>query len=407
MSKEQFSFSTFFAKGQYETQVERLAVEDDVTYGLIGLPAESDSDENRIPLVPNSIRTLVGYGHKVIVESNAGIRSSFSDEHYREAGAEVTHDKKRVYSAPIVIKASTPTLEELKLMQDQALLITMLQMPLISQAFIELLREKKITAMAMEHLRHEDGSYPVIRTMSEIAGRLAILIGSEYLAINKGGRGVLLGGISGVPPAKVVVLGAGVVGEHAIRTALGLGASVRVFDNDIDKLIRIQNRIGRPLHTSTINPEYMAYQLTSADVVIGAMHSRKGRASVIVTEEMVKRMKNGAVIVDVSIDQGGCIETSEVTNHRQPTFEKYGVIHYCVPNIASMVGRTSSMAISNILTSLILKICSFSSVEEVLYHHEGIQHGVYTYAGCMTNAYLAQRFDMKFIALHLLIPSSR
>ncbi len=407
MASEHFSFSTFFSKGQYETQVERLATDEDGQKAVIGIPAESDENENRVPIVPNSIRTLIGYGHRVIVETKAGVRSSFSDENFRAAGAEISSVKSEVYKCPIIIKSSTPSLEELSAMIDHAILITPLQMPLVGRAFLEKIKEKKISAIAMEHLRHEDGSFPVTRTMSEIAGRIAILIAAEYLATNKGGRGVLLGGVSGVPPAKVIILGAGVVGEHATRTALGLGASVRVFDNDIEKLIQIQNLIGRPLHTSTINPEYMAYQLTSADVVIGALHSTRGRSPILVTEEMVKNMKPGAVIVDVSIDQGGCIETSEVTTHKNPVFEKYGVIHYCVPNIASMVGRTSSMAVSNILTPLVLKLCSAPSFTEILYHSEGIRHGLYAYAGHITNEYLAKRFDMKYIALNLLLTSSR
>ena len=215
----------------------------------------------------------------------------------------------------------------------------------------------------------------------------------------------MLGGVSGVPPAKVVILGAGVVGEHAVRTALGLGASVRIFDNDIYKIIRLQNKIGRQLHTSSINPEYIAYQLTSADVVVGAIHSKTGRCPILVTEQMVQNMKKGSVIIDVSIDQGGCFETSEITSHEKPTFVKHGVIHYCVPNIASNVARTSSMAISNILTPLILRLGNNQKLSDILYHYEGIRNGVFTYQGHLTNEYLAKRFDFKYTALELLLTS--
>jgi alanine dehydrogenase len=221
----------------------------------------------------------------------------------------------------------------------------------------------------------------------------------------RGGRGVLLGGVSGVPPAKVVILGAGVVGEYAIRTALGLGVSIRVFDDDVYKLMRIQKLLGRQLHTSTINPVYLEYQLLSADVVIGAIHSKEGRTPMVVTEEMVTKMKAGSVIIDVSIDQGGCIETSQVTSHDKPTFTKYDVIHYCVPNIASKVSRTSSVAVSNILTPILLKAGEAGSVERLLFTSPGLRHGIYTYKGCVTNEYLSRRFEMKYTALDLLITS--
>jgi len=405
--KDKYQFSSFFAKGHYETQVETLEVRSKEEGITIGIPKENSVNESRVSLVPNSIRSIVGYGHTVLVESNAGEASQFSDSHFASAGAQITTDVKRVYQSQIVLKSSPPLLEELELMNEGQILITPLQLPVITKAYLEKIRSKKIIAIAMEHLRYDDGSFPVIRIMSEIAGRMAILTASELLSINKGGRGVLLGGVSGVPPAKVVILGAGVVGEHATRTALGLGASVRIFDNDIYKIIRLQNRVGQQLHTSSINPEYIAYQLTSADVVVGAMHSKTGRSPILVTEEMVSNMKVGSVIIDVCIDQGGCFETSRSTTHEKPTFVKHGITHYCVPNIASKVARTSSMAISNILTPLILKIGNSPSFKDILYHSDGIRHGVYCYAGHLTNAYLSKRFDIKYTALELLLTSAR
>lgn len=257
----------------------------------------------------------------------------------------------------------------------------------------------------MEYLQSEDGSYPIVRILSEIAGMSAMHTAAEYLANNKGGRGVLLGGVSGVPPAKVVILGAGVVGEFATKAALGLGASVRIFDNDISKLMRLQTAVGRQLHTSSINPVYLAYQLLSADAVIGAMHTTHGRTPIIITEEMVSNMKDGAVIIDVSIDQGGCIETSEMTTHEKPTFVKHGVIHYCVPNIASKVSRTASMAVSNIITPLLIKAGSALNIESLVYNSKGIRHGVYAYKGSCTNEYICKRFDLKYTSIELLLTS--
>jgi len=241
--------------------------------------------------------------------------------------------------------------------------------------------------------------------MSEIAGITAIQTAAELLCRSEFGRGVLLGGVSGVPPAKVVILGAGVVGEFAIRTALALGATVRVFDDNVYKLMRIQQIIGRRLYTSTMNPVQLQYQLLSADVVIGAVHSPTGRSTILVPEEMIMKMKEGSVILDVSIDQGGIFETSEVTSLDHPTFIKHGVIHYCVPNIASKVSRTASAAISNIITPLLIKAGNYGGIEALLQDHAGFRHGVYTYKGHLTNEYLSRRFGHKYTALDLILPS--
>ena len=405
-SGDKYKFSTFFTKGQYETQVERLEVRSKGDGITIGVPKEDHYNESRVALVPNSIRSLIGYGHQVVIESGAGEESQYSDQNFASAGADISKNKEEVYKAKILLKSSPPTIKELNYLAEGQILITPLQLPLITKEYIDLLKQKRVTAIAMEHLRYEDGSFPVIRVMSEIAGRMAIMTAADLLTINSGGRGVMLGGVSGVPPSKVVILGAGVVGEHAARTALGLGASVRIFDNDIYKIIRLQNKIGHQLHTSSLNPEYIAYQLTSADVVIGAIHSKTGRTPIIVTEEMVSNMKKGSVIIDVSIDQGGCFETSQITSHDRPTFIKYDVTHYCVPNIASKVARTSSQAISNILTPLLLRIGNGQKISDILYHYEGIRNGVYTYQGHVTNEYLSRRFGQKFTALELLLTSA-
>lgn len=401
--KKRHSFSAFFSEGQYQTQVEMLEVASKDNHLSIGIPKESQKNENRVALVPTSISTLIGYGHRVVIESDAGLRANYSDHDFSEAGAKITHDKKDVYQCDIIIKSAPPTLEELDLFHKDQLLISPLHLPLIDEKYLQKLVEKRVVAIAMEYLRSENGSFPIVRIMSEMAGLSAILTAAELLTNSNDGRGVLLGGISGVPPAKVVILGAGIVGEYATKIALGLGASVRVFDNDIEKLMRIQSRVGRSLHTSSLNPVYLSYQLTSADVVIGAIHSKLGRTPILVTEDMVSKMKPGAVIVDVSIDQGGCIETSRVTTHDKPTFIKHGVIHYCVPNMASRTARTSSQAVSNIITPLLLKIGNSNNINHLLLNSSGIRNGVYTYRGCLTNEYLAKRFEMKYTALELLL----
>lgn len=399
-------FSEFFTPGQYETKAETLAVGNKPNALLIGIPKEITADESRVSIVPNSIRTLVGYGHRVLIESGAGSNSNYSDHDYSEAGGEISSSKKEVYQCDIIVKISPATMEEINMMTNDAILVSPLHLPVVTKEYLDLLLKKRITALAMEYMQSEDRSFPIVRIMSEIAGISAILTAGELLTNRKGGRGILLGGISGVPPAKVVILGAGVACEFAIKTALGLGASIRVFDNDVTKLMRLQKSVGRTLHTSSLNPVYLGYQLTSADVVIGAIHSKHGRAPIVVTEEMVMNMKEGAVIVDISIDQGGCFETSEMTSIQKPTFVKHGVIHYCVPNIASQVSRTSSAAVSNIITPLLVQMGNTYNIEALLGINSGIRNGCYAYKGCLTNEYLSNKYSIKYTDLSLILTSS-
>ncbi len=399
------SFSDFFTEGQYQTQAEVLEVSDKSKNITIGIPREENNDENRVPIVPNSIRALAGHGHRILLEKGAGSRSNFSDHDYAEAGADVQASKEKVYKSNVVVKASPPLLEEIAMMEEGSVLISPIILPMMSEEYIVALKKKRIIAVAMEYLAGDNGTYPLVRIMSEIAGMASVFTAAELLTHGQGGRGILLGGVSGVPPAKVVILGAGVVAEFATKTALGLGASVRIFDNDISKLMRLQNLIGRQLHTSTFNPVYLGYQLLSADVLIGAIHSKSGRSPILVTEDMVSKMKPGSVIIDVSIDQGGCVETSEVTGHKNPTIVKHDVIHYGVPNIASKVPRTASAAISNIITPLLIKAGNFGSIEALIYQGQGVRNGVYAYKGAITNQYLSKRFGLKYQDINLLIAS--
>ena len=384
---------------------EKVAVAQGGSQFTIGIPSEASPTENRVAIVPHSVKPLVHQGHRVLVQAGAGLMSHYDDHEYSEAGADIAPSRQEVFKSDILLKAAPPTIDEIELLHPDQCLISPLQLPILSETYVERLLRHRVTAVAMEYLQAADGSYPLVRTMSEIAGITAIQTAAELLCKSDVGRGVLLGGVSGVPPAKVVILGAGVVGEFAIRTALSLGATVRVFDDNVYKLMRIQQIIGRRLHTSTINPVYLQYQLLSADVVIGAVHSPTGRSSVLVPEEMVMKMKEGSVIIDVSIDQGGIFETSEVTTLDKPTFIKHGVIHYCVPNIASKVSRTASAAISNILTPLLIKAGAYGGIEALLNSHAGFRHGVYTYKGHLTNEYLSRRFGHKYTSLDLILPS--
>lgn len=369
----------------------------------IGIPKENSIQEKRVPVVPDAVSVLVNNGHEVIVETGVGDGASFSDKDYSEAGATVVFSTEDVYKANMILKVEPPTLQEIDMMQYGQLLISALQLPIQPKNFIKKLMAKKITAIAFDYIKDTEGLLPIVSAMSEIAGNAAILIAAEYLSNVRKGQGQLFGGISGVSPTEVVILGAGTVGEFAARSALGLGAAVKVFDNNTNKLRRLQALLGQRVATSIIQPKVLEKALKTADVVVGAISSSVGRAPIVVTEDMVSKMKDFSVIVDVSIDKGGCIETSEVTSHDAPIFSKYGVIHYCVPNIASRVARTASYALSNVITPTILDTGEYGGLETMIKSYQGIQNGVYIYKGVLTNKYLAETFGLPYKDINLLL----
>jgi alanine dehydrogenase len=405
-SKKKIPIPRSLTEGQLQPQPEMLQVERKQGSLFIGIPKEVILQENRVALVPASVKSIIGHGHRVIVETEAGQKAYYRDLDYSENGAEIAYSKEAVFKADVILKIAPPTLEEIDLMRPNQILISPLQLPIVTSEYLNKLKNRRVIALAMEYLQDDDGTFPLVRTMSELAGLNAMLTAAELLTNTSGGKGVLLGGISGVPPARVLILGAGVVAEFATRTALGLGAEVRIFDNNIYKLKRIQDLVGQRLYTSAIHSVYLEKELRRADVVIGAIHSRTGRTPVVVSEEMVEKMKPGAVIIDVSIDQGGCFATSRLTSLEKPTFIKHDVIHYCVPNIASRVCRTASIAVSNILTPILLQAGQSGGLEKHIFSHAGLRNGVYMYKGCLTNAYLGERFHIKSTDLDLLITSS-
>jgi alanine dehydrogenase len=369
----------------------------------IGIPKETSFQENRIPLIPESVALIVNNGHEVVVEAGAGKAANIQDSDYSDAGAKIVYSAAEVFQSDIVLKVAPPSRDEVTLMQPRQTLISILQMSMQNEEYIRLLASKKITAVGYEYIRDESGIYPIIQAMSEIVGSTAILIAAEYLSNAFSGKGELLGGVAGIPPTEVVILGAGTVGEYAARVALGLGASVKMFDDSIHRLRRLQNRLGRRIYTSTIVPSILLKELKNADVVIGALRSNEGRTPVIVTDEMVSEMRVGSVIVDVSIDQGGCFETSEVTNHTQPVFRKYGVVHYCVPNIASRVSRTASAALSNIFTPILISIGEEGGIDEMLWKNKSVRQGVYLFKGSVSNRYVSTACKLPYKDLDLLM----
>ena len=369
---------------------------------FIGIPKETAFQEKRVCLTPDAVSALVNNGHRVLLESGAGNGAKFSDNDYSEAGAEITKDVAKVFACPMILKVEPPSLEEIKLINPQSIIISALQLKTQHKKYFETLASKRITALAFEFIRDEDGAFPAVRALSEIAGTSSILIAAELLSNVNDGNGLMLGNISGVPPVEVVILGAGTVGEFAARSALGLGANIKVFDNSLTKLRCIQSSLGRPVYTSTLQPKNLLKALKRCDVVIGAVRG-KDRSPIIVTEEMVEVMKNGAVVIDVSIDMGGCFETSEVTTHKNPTFVKQGVIHYCVPNIPARYSRSSSVSISNIFTPYLLKIAEEGGLEQSLRFDRGLKNGLYMYHGILTNKSVGDWFDLKSSDINLLI----
>jgi len=371
---------------------------------FIGIPKETSFQERRVALVPEAVSLLVANGHRVRVETNAGKESSFSDNDYSEAGAEIAHDKREVYSCDIIFKVAPPTEAEIELMPGNQTFISALQIVTQPKEILQKLMAKKTTCIAWDFIKDEDGVFTVVRTLGEIAGNTSILVAGELLSSYTLGKGLMLGGVAGVQPTEVVIIGAGTVGEFATRAALGLGATVKVFDNSVARLRRLQNVVGNRVFTSIIQPKVLAKAIRRSDVVIGALRAPMGRTPCVVTEEMVEQMKEGSVIVDVSIDQGGCFETSVVTNHLDPVFIKYGVIHYCVPNIASRVSRTASFALSNIFSPLLLDMGDRGGVEELIRRKPGLRNGVYIYKGVLTNEVLGKVFDLSYKSIDLLLP---
>ncbi len=391
----------------YETLEETLDVKPKVVELLIGIPRETLFQENRIALTPEAIKVLTANGHRVTMETKAGEGSSYSDSDYSEAGARIVNSKKQVFDCDILVKSAPVGEDELSLLKLNQFIISPIHLSAMKQEILEKMMNKKITALSFENLKDDSGHNPIVRSMSEIAGSAVMLIAGQYLSNANHGRGVLVGGISGIPPTKVIIIGAGIVGEQAARTALAMGASVKVFDNSIYRPKRLQNNIGVRLYTSVIEPGILSKQLKTCDVAVGALSSYGGRTPLVVTEEMVSRMRPGSVIVDVCIDHGGCFETSSITSHKSPVFRKYDVIHYCVPNIPSGFARTASQAISNVLMPLMLEMAEDGGFENLVWHKLNIRSGIYLFKGSLTNFFLSERFDLKFTDLNLLIASRR
>lgn len=384
------------------TKEQMLEVENKRKGFSIVVPKEIQMQENRLALTPEATALLVNNGHEVAIESAAGDGAKFADNLYSEAGAKIYYSSEELYkSGDVILKIAPPSLEEIEQIPMGATLISALQMSQLSAEYFQAINKRKITAIAFEMIEDVVGSMPIVRAMSEIAGNTVLLIAAEYLNSRNNGRGIIMGGVTGVPPTKIVIIGAGTVGEYAARTALGLGAEVKVFDNHLYKLRRMKQRLGNQLFTSTIDFANLNDALVRADVVIGALRAEDGITPCVVTEDMVSRMKPDSIIIDVSIDQGGCFETSHMTTHSDPVFKKYGVIHYGVPNIASRVAHTATTALSNILTPMILRAADYGGIEELIFTKEWFMKGVYCFKGSVTNKNIARMLNVRYKDLNL------
>jgi alanine dehydrogenase len=369
----------------------------------IGVPKETVFQENRVLLVPDGVGLLSRHGHQVLIEANAGNSAHFTDHEYSEAGGQIVYSSEEIFKADIIMKVSPVSAAEIEMLKPKQTIFSSLQMSMQNEEFFRGLMSKKVTALAFELIRDKANSFPVIRAMSEIAGSTAIFIAAEYLSDLEYGRGKMFGGFTGIRPSEVVIIGAGTVGEYAARSAMGLGALVKVFDNSVFRMRRLQNNLGIRIFTSILHPAVLLESLKTADLVVGAIHVKDGKTPCLISEEMIREMKDGAIIIDVSIDQGGCFETSKPTTHKNPVFKKYGVTHYCVPNIPSKVPHTASQALNNIFVPIVLDIGTEGGIENLLKTDLGVRQGVYLYNGTSTNPFISKNFNLPFQDMDLLM----
>lgn len=400
---EQNGFIKFSSSEELLPQEEMLEVKNKNSSLTIGIPKESNKLENRVCLVPSAVQLLVQNGHRILLESNAGKSSQFENVEYSEAGAEIVQHAEEVFKADIILKIDPLSNLELNMLKSKQVILSSLCIQSQNADYFKKLITKKITSVAFEKIQDKSEAFPVLRSMSKIVGNTAIMIAAEYLSSPEFGKAKMLGGFPGIKPTNVVIIGAGTVAENAARTALGMGAIVKVFDNSIYKLERLQNTLNNRIFTSIIQPKFLMKELKSADVVIGAIHSSTGMSPCIVTEDMIEKMKPGSVIIDVSIDQGGCFETSRITDHKNPVFKKFDITHYCVPNMASKVPNTASYAFSNFFTPVLLKIASAGGFESFLKQDKGFSQGVYMLNGTVTNKLIGDLYNLPYKEISLLM----
>jgi alanine dehydrogenase len=395
--KVSFGNTAFMPKEeQLETTVKNRRIS-------IGIPCDNKEDEKRVALTPESVNLLVESDNEVIIQKGAGLGANYTDKDYSENGAIISDSPARVYSSDVVIKVAPFSETEAEYLKGSQVVMSYLNILKLSEETLGKLIHKKVTALAFEMIRDENGVMPVVESMSEICGITSVMIASEYLSNMHGGKGVMLGGITGVTPTEVVIIGANTAGEYAARSAIGLGSTVKIFDNSLHRLRKFQNQLGQRLQTSVFHPQVLLKALKSADVLIGAIELEDLRPWYYITEEMVRTMKKGAVVIDLSIDRGGCIETTECRAMHNPVYEKHGVVHFSAWNLPSRVARTASIALSNVFTPLLQGLADSGGVTQLLKYNQGVRNGAYLYNGMLTNETLGQKYGIISKDLDLLI----
>lgn len=401
-SNEESKGKDLISKRMLMPQEEMLEVKKRGQRIKIGIPSDFSKVEYRVPLTPQAVDLLVSYGHEIIIETNAGKSASYSDEAYREVGAVIVDDNAEIFQCDIILRISPFNSEEIDKLRGNQVILSSLQPQAHCRETIQKMMQKKVTAIAFEYLENEDGFMPFVHQMSQIAGVTSITIASEYLSKSREGKGVLFGEVTGVTPAELVIIGTGTAAEYAARAALGLGIFVKIFDTSISELSKLEEKLGRRVFTSVFYPKVLKKALVSADVVIGAM-AFNSALKFKVSEELVKKMKEGSVIIDLNVSQGGCFETSECTNFNDPTFVKHGVVHYCVPNSPALVARTASISMSNILIPILLSISDNGGVNNYIKSSHGFRRGVYIYHGILTNHEIGYLFNIPAKEIDLLL----
>jgi alanine dehydrogenase len=400
--KEKTSSGLPVSKTMFLPREEMMEIQQKERKISIGVPSNLFKVEYRVPLTPQAVELLVSYGHEIIVESGAGLPASYSDREFIESGARIAEKKEEIFQCDIIAGVAPFNHAEIDLLKGNQVVISNMQIQSHNLVTIEKLMQKKVTCIAYEYLENENGHLPFVHQQSQISGITAVTIASEYLSNSRGGKGVLFGDVTGITPAELVIIGSGTAAEFAARAALGLGIVVKVFDTSVEELSHLEVRLNRRIFTSVFYPRVLKKALLSADVVIGAMPFNS-TPKFKVSEELVESMKEGSVIIDLNISQGGVFETSRPTDLNNPVFKKHGIIHYCVPNIPSLVARTASISLSNILIPKLLAISDSGGTDNYIKTSRGFRKGVWLYHGILTNRDVGYFFNLPVKDIDLLL----
>lgn len=391
-----------FPKNMLLPQEEMLEVKQRGQKIKIGIPSDFSKVEYRVPLTPQAVDLLVSYGHEIFIETNAGKAANYTDREYRDVGAVIVDTKEEVFQCDIILRVAPFDSNEIDMLRGNQIIFSNMQIQSHCVGSIEKLLKKKITTIAYEYIENEDGYLPFVHQMSQISGIASISIASQFLSSAQNGKGVLFGDVTGITPAELVIIGTSTAAEFAARAALGLGIFVKVFDTSVSELSKLEEKLGQRVFTSVFYPKVLKKALVSADVVIGAT-SFNTTPKFKVSEEMVKCMKEGTVIIDLNVSQGGCFETSRCTDLKNPTYVEHGVVHYCVPNIPSLVARTASISLSNILIPFLLSISDYGGIDNYIKSSKGFRKGVYIYHGILTNRDVGNQFNLPVQDINLLL----